>query len=175
MFHTQTNSVRQMQNKILLLKCLPLKLQDRTTLPLKSMNADHILNRGNCQSSTDVYETSCLESNQILCLCSVHRTPRESHQGYHHTRNTTVVQSRAKVRVPIFWASGSCVQDISIKTKFSSSNYLVDCVLGIHVHRDGQRSIRGYTVVLKHLAPLPHSRPQLQPLLHPRWPFHVQQ
>ena len=111
MFHTQTNSVRQMQNKILLLKCLPLKLQDRTTLPLKSMNADHILNRGNCQSSTDVYETSCLESNQILCLCSVHRTPRESHQGYHHTRNTTVVQSRAKVRVPIFWDSGSCVRD----------------------------------------------------------------
>jgi len=52
----------------------------------------------------------------------VHRTPRESQSGYHHSSITTFVQSRAKVRVPIFWASGSRVLENIQLEVFTSAN-----------------------------------------------------
>jgi hypothetical protein len=114
---------------------------------------------------------SGIEPDPLLSQCAPYTKGVPT--GYHHSHTTTVVYSRAKVRIPILWASGSCVQvKLSIMTNLSSSNDLEGHVPDTHSHQDVQSSVQECVLVSQYSDLISHNRPQLLPLLLPRLLYH---
>ena len=114
---------------------------------------------------------SGIEPDPLLSQCAPYTKGVPT--GYHHSRTTTVVYSRAKVRIPILWASGSCVQvKLSIMTNLSSSNDLEGHVPDTHSHQDVQSSVQECVLASQYSDLISHNRPQLLPLLLPRLLYH---